>query len=185
MARRDVGERTGEARGLGSWAAILRGQIYDGSSPERRERLRAAERRGAVFSAFNAVVKGTREGSHVTGLHFVADENKLIIYVEGSSWTQELTMLREIIRARMAAQGASVDELVFLTSRTPPRCARKDAPAAKKAPAPTPVPLTEKEEGEVEEIASRVSDPILREAVLKAMRANFEWKKGSEGKKAL
>lgn len=183
MAHRDDSERLRASRGLGDYAARLRTQLFDGASPERQGQLRAAEHRAQVFSAFNAVMGGTREGAHVTGLHFVAEESKLIVYVDGSSWTQELTMLREIVRARMAAQGADIDAIVFLASKRPAPRARKK-PAAAPAPRPKRTPLTPEEDAALEAATGRVADPKLREALRKAMKASFEWKKGSEGENA-
>lgn len=92
-------------------------RIFDGASEERRVQYRAAERRCEVFRAWNAVCANTREGKHVTGLHFVAERNQLVVYTDGPSWTQELTMMREIIRARMERAGAVVDSIYVKTSK--------------------------------------------------------------------
>lgn len=43
---------------------------------------------------------GTREGRHVTGLRYLPESNELLVYLDSPSWTQEMTLLREIIRAR-------------------------------------------------------------------------------------
>ncbi|MFR3450959.1 MAG: DciA family protein [Collinsella sp.] len=70
-----------------------------------------------IFQAWNKVCAGTREGKHVTGLHYVAERDELIVYTDGASWTQELTMMREIIRARMDACGGTVGNIVVKTTR--------------------------------------------------------------------
>lgn len=183
MRRRDDSERLGAPRGLGEYATRLRTQLFDGATPERQGQLRAAERRSRVFAAFNAVMAGTREGEHVTGLHFVAEEGKLIVYVDGASWTQELTMLREIIRARMDAAGESPSSIVFLTSKRPAPRSRKK-PAAPPRSAPAAAPLTRDEDAAITAATGGVGDPRLREALRKAMKASFEWKKGVEGENA-
>lgn len=115
--RSDKSERTRATVGLGEFLSAERSRIFDGASEERREQYRQAERRGEVFRAWNTVCANTREGKHVTGLHFVPERNELIVYTDGASWTQELTMLREIIRARMERVGASVDNIVVKTTR--------------------------------------------------------------------
>lgn len=102
---------------LTDFISAERSRIYDGASEERREQYRRAERRGEVFHAWNAVCANTREGKHVTGLHYVAERNELIVYTDGAAWTQELVMMREIIRARMEAAGAAVDSIVVKTTK--------------------------------------------------------------------
>lgn len=181
MRRRDDSERLGAPRGLGEYATRLRTQLFDGASPERQGQLRAAERRSRVFAAFNAVMAGTREGAHVTGLHFIAEEAKLIVYVDGASWTQELTMLREIIRARMDAAGEAPASIVFLTSKRPATRARKKPAAPPNRLATASAPLTRDEDAAITAATGGVGDPRLREALRKAMKASFEWKKGVEG----
>ena len=41
----------------------------------------------------------------------------LVVYTAGASLTQELTMMREIIRARMERLGGAVSNIVVKTSR--------------------------------------------------------------------
>ena len=76
----------------------------------------AAERTREVYRAWNAVCAHTREGSHATGLHYRPETNELIVYMDSAAWTQEMTMLREIIRARIVT-GVDVAGLVFMTSK--------------------------------------------------------------------
>ena len=57
------------------------------------------------------------EGKHVTGLHYVPERDELVVYTDGASWTQELSMMREIIRARMERLGGAVGNIVVKTSR--------------------------------------------------------------------
>lgn len=191
MARKkgDDAERLRATQGISGFIATERARLYDGASPERRERLAAAERRGAVFAAWNAVTAGTREGAHVTGLHYVPESNELVVYVDTPAWTQELSMLREIVRARMRARGADVAAIVFKTSRggylsNGQRAAGRDARAGwgKRPPKP-PVPhedLTAEEDSALAAAVAPIEDPALREALHKAMKASFEWKKGRE-----
>ena len=97
LANRD--EMSGETRGLGGYLAEERSRLFDGASPKKREQMLAAERTREVYRAWNAVCAHTREGSHATGLHYRPETNELIVYMDSAAWTQEMTMLREIIRA--------------------------------------------------------------------------------------
>ncbi len=119
--------------GLGEFINSEKMRLFDGATPERQAQFRKAERRHVIperqaqfrkaerrhviFQAWNKVCAGTREGKHVTGLHYVAERDELIVYTDGASWTQELTMMREIIRARMDACGGAVGNIVVKTTR--------------------------------------------------------------------
>ncbi|MDO4436535.1 MAG: DciA family protein [Coriobacteriaceae bacterium] len=109
--------RLNATAGLGDFINAERSRLFDGATPERRAQFKQAERRRDVYQAWNAVCANTREGKHVTGLHFVAERNELVVYTDGASWTQELTMMREIIRARMERAGAAVDSILVKTTR--------------------------------------------------------------------
>lgn len=144
--------------------------------------MRAADRARAVYTAWNAVCSGTREGEHVTGLRFLSDQNKLLVYLDDAAWTQEFTMLREIIRARMERAGVSIDGFVFRTSKAG---FKRDVPSRAVRPAPPhrdhpvqPAPLTEDEERSLDAAVAGIDDPRLRTSLKSAMRASLEWKKG-------
>lgn len=103
--------------GLGDFINSERSRLYDGATPERRRQFKQAERRREVFHAWNQICANTREGKHVTGLHYVPERDELVVYTDGASWTQELTMMREIIRARMERLGGAVGNIVVKTTR--------------------------------------------------------------------
>lgn len=103
--------------GLGDFINSECSRLFDGASPERRRQFRQAERRHEVYHAWNQICANTREGKHVTGLHYVPERDELVVYTDGASWTQELTMMREIIRARMERLGGAVSNIVVKTSR--------------------------------------------------------------------
>lgn len=183
LAKRD--DRLRETRSLEGFLGAERARLFDDASPERREQLRAAERTRAVYSAWNAVCGGTREGKHATGLHFAAERNELIVYMDSPSWTQEMTMLREIVRARMAARGANVDAIVFKTSRagyqavgdTPQGSrGRIDTTPPPRTPQPR-IPLTSDESDRLDREVAPIEDAALRSALKSAMKASFEWSK--------
>lgn len=185
MPRADRKHRVGETASIGSLAGSLRQNIIAGATPEQLERMHAAERARGIYRAWNAVVSGTREGAHVTGLRYLPDQNKLLVYLDNAVWTQEMTMLREIIRARMERAGARVDGFVFCTSKrefadkrahrvsrtgqAKPRCARLE-------------PLTSEEERALDAAVEPIEDKRLRASLKNAMKASMEWKKGSEGR---
>lgn len=185
MPRRDGGRRTGETASIGALAGALRQNIMAGATPEQLARMHAAEQSRGIYRAWNAVVSGTREGAHVTGLRYLPDQNKLLVYLDDAVWTQEMTMLREIIRARMERAGARIDGFVFRTSK--PGFADKRAQRPRRAepakPAPPRMePLTASEERALDAAVKPIEDKRLRTSLKNAMKASMEWKKGAEGK---
>ena len=158
-----------------------RRRLLDGASPERLAELHEAERAREVYRAWNAVCAGTREGDHVTGLRFLPATNELLVYLDGASWTQEMSMLREIIRTRMAREGVELAGFKFRTSRegyTPARKRKVTAPAAppKKTRAAL-APLDEGEERALDDAVAPIEDARLAKALRNAMKASLEWKK--------
>ena len=107
-------------------------------------------------------------------------------------------MLREIIRARMAATGVAVAGLVFMpskegsASRASSAAAGTSGSAASPAKGPagsssargaakTPPPhkdLTPAESAVIDREVSGIKDQRLQEALKSAMKASFEWRKG-------
>lgn len=116
--------RLNATAGLGDFINSERSRLFDGATPERRRQFEQAERRHDIYRAWNQICANTREGRHVTGLYYVAERDELIVYTDGASWTQELTMMREIIRARMERLGGAVGNIVVKTTR--PGYERKD-----------------------------------------------------------
>ena len=158
--RRANYERESETVAFSGFLNAERQRILAAATPERRAQMEAAEESRAVYRAWNAVCSGTREGRHVTGLRYLPESNELLVYLDSPSWTQEMTLLREIIRARMERAGAHVDG--------PP------APHAD---------LSDAERTEIERQVAPIEDQKLREALENAMRASAEWAKGVQSKK--
>lgn len=179
MRERLLGNREGSTQGLAGFVAAERHRLFDGASADRREQLLAGERRAAVLAAWNKVVMGSREYAHVTGLHYAPESNELVVYLDAPSWTQEMSLMREIIRARMAACGGEVVGLVFRTSKEGYRSnaqrqeGRTPAKRAEPAPPRARRELSEAEEREVAAATAAVEPPALREALRAAMRANL------------
>ena len=192
--RRANYERESETVAFSGLLNAERQRILAAATPERRAQMEAAEESRAVYRAWNAVCSGTREGRHVTGLRYLPESNELLVYLDSPSWTQEMTLLREIIRARMERAGAHVDGLVFKTTapgHTPPAAKERLRPAATERlrPAATerpPAPhadLSDAERTEIERQVAPIEDQKLREALENAMRASAEWAKGVQSKK--
>lgn len=183
MRRRDA-DRARATVGLDAYLARERGRIIDAATPERVEQMRAAERSRTVYRAWNAVCAGTREGAHVTGLRYLPESNKLLVYLDEAVWTQEMTMMREIIRARMAQLGVALDGFVFRTSR--PGYGKGATPRKQQAAASSRPPhkeLSPEESAALDGAVAPIEDKRLRDALKSAMRASLEWKKGqTDGK---
>ena len=112
--------------------------------------------------------------------------NELLVYLDSPSWTQEMTLLREIVRARMERAGAHVDGLVFKTTapgHTPPAAKERLRPATTERPPAPHADLSEAERTEIERQVAPIEDQKLREALENAMRASAEWAKGVQSKK--
>lgn len=186
MRRRNDDARAKTTVSVAALMGDVRHNIVSRATPEQLERMHHAERARQVYTAWNAVCGGTREGEHVTGLRFLPDENKLLVYLDGAAWTQEMTMLREIIRARMEREGVKLDGFVFRTSKPgfkrsgvehPQRAAKPQRPEP-----PAFTPLTPEEERMLDDAVAPIEDPRLRKSLKTAMKASLEWKKGSESK---
>lgn len=186
-ARRD---RAGETHSLADFLPAERRRIMDGASETRRAQMRAAEARGRVFQAWNDVCAGTREGAHVTGLHYAAESDELIVYADGATWVAELTMMREIIRARMHLHGVDVSDIKVLRSREgyvrrqPSAAPAAAAHPAARTPRKEAVPhrsLSAAEERALDDEVSAIDDTRLRDALKNAMRASLESRTAPEG----
>ena len=188
-----MSERGGDARGVGDFMAAERARILAAATPERREQMRAAEGSARVIRAWSAVVAGTREAAHVSGVRYLPESNKLLVYADSEAMACELTMAREILRARMERAGASIDGFVIKVSRaeyqSPAQRAaaaaagsaqdgRRAAPAgcSPRAPRPAPRahPLTPEQESALDESVSPIADERLARALKNAMKASFE-----------
>lgn len=184
--RRANYERENGTVAFGGFLDAERQRVLAAATPERRAQMEAAEESRAVYRAWNAVCSGTREGRHVTGLRYLPESNELLVYLDSPSWTQEMTLLREIIRARMERAGAHVDGLVFKTTapgHTPPAAKERLRPALAERPPAPHADLSDAERAEIERQVSPIEDQKLREALENAMRASAEWAKGVQSKK--
>ncbi|MBY4797797.1 DUF721 domain-containing protein [Collinsella sp. AGMB00827] len=183
MAHRSSSASEHSTFSLGDVAKKMAQDIYRQAKPKEQAQMDAARRRVLVFRAWNHVAQHTREGRHVTGLHYLPEDNVLVVYADAAAWAQELFMMREIIRARMAHYGVHISSIQVKTSRPgyvrPKTWASKPTNSQQKAPVLT-TPLTQKEEKQLDQALSVVSDKRLREALKKAEKAHLEWKKSQK-----
>ena len=177
MARSD---RTGETHSLADFIPAERRRIMDGASDTRRAQFRSAEASRDVYRAWTPVCAGTREGAQVTGLHYVPESNELIVYADGSSWVGELTMMREIIRARMYRLGVDIAAIRVKLSHEGYAAARPTARPVQPNRATAPHraaprhPLTPEQDERLDESVADIADTRLADALKRAMKASFE-----------
>ena len=94
-----------------------------------------------------------------------------------------MTMLREIIRARMEREGVRLDGFVFRTTKPGFKRSGVERPRGEKEAASTPpstAPLSAEEEGAIDAAVAPITDDRLRKSLKKAMKASMEWKKGTD-----
>lgn len=180
--KRDDKDRAAATLGLSAYVQGECDRFLSGATVDQREMMKSAEKIRSVYAAWNAVCGGTREGKHVTGLHYVPENDELIVYADAAPWAQELTMLREIIRARMAHEGAKISSIVFKVSHTKHTNDFSSVHAIhqnaveKKPTRMVHVQMTEDQRRAIRELDDEFDDPKLREAAKKAMKASFEYK---------
>lgn len=136
-----------------------------------------------VASAWHEVA-GPQIGKHTSGAFL--REGDLVIYVDSPVWATELQAMAEEFRKAINSEIGEdlVSGLRFVVSKRVGRDAAfaRQEEAAERAYGPEPVAeveLSETERETLEEEASEVGDPTLREAILRARTAAFLWKKGS------
>ncbi|WP_072414777.1 DciA family protein [Collinsella phocaeensis] len=176
-----MSDRAGGARGVGDFMAAERARILAAATPERREQMRAAEGSARVIRAWSAVVAGTREAAHVSGVRYLPESNKLLVYADSEAMACELTMAREILRARMERAGASIDGFVIKVSRAEYQSPAQRAAAAAAGSAQdgrrggsSAIGLTPEQESALDESVSPIADERLARALKNAMKASFE-----------
>jgi hypothetical protein len=114
---------------------------------------------------------------------------RVLIYVDGSHWAAELESEKELYRILLEREtGWEIHELKFLVTRKAmfkklfkKREGQKHGGQNKEKQKKTAVPLSKTEDRYARELVSSVQDEELQKRLYKAMKADFEWKKGNEG----
>lgn len=121
--------------------------------------------------------------SHTTGVHL--REGKLIVFVDGNTWSNHFTAMSEPIRTALNKEIGQdlISELRFIVSRKVEEAhrlesAEREAETYHEPDAVDPVPLSEVELAQVRASVQEIPDEELREAVLRATVKDLEWKKG-------
>jgi hypothetical protein len=138
-------------------------------------------------------VASTRILDHTDSVVFStkAKQPCVIVYVESSIWAAELEAQKELYRILLEKETKwTIDDLKFYVTRKvmfkklfKKRNSEKTQEYSKSKKEKTAVPLTEEEDRYARELVSSVQDKKLQDGLYKAIKADFEWKKGSEGLK--
>jgi hypothetical protein len=126
---------------------------------------------------------------HTDNVVFSQKTNRpcVFIYVEDSRWAAELGMQRELYRILLEKKtGWEIHELKFYVTRKAmfkKFFKKQKEKTQQKKTEKTAVPLTGEEDGYARELVSPIKDKRLQERLYKAIKADFEWKKGNEGLK--
>lgn len=126
---------------------------------------------------------------HTTGTHL--RDGTLVVYVDGPVWANELQAMSESYRQALNTEMG--EELVrsvrFTVSRKVAQerallVAEQAHEDFYRADHVEPVPLDELETEQARTAASSIEDPELREALMRAMVKDREWKKGLSDRNA-
>jgi len=114
-------------------------------------------------------------------------KTEILIYVDSSHWAAELESQKELYRILLEKElKQKVSDIKFLVTR---KAAYKKTFMKWREKTTTnrarerAVPLTKEEDRRAREMVSVVKDEKLRNSLYKAMKADLEWKKGTEGLK--
>jgi hypothetical protein len=106
----------------------------------------------------------------------------ILIYVENSHWAADLSTQKELYRILLEREtGWVIPDIEFLVTRKVSlkkffkERKEKEKKNSKKRIA---IPLNKTEDGYTRELVATVKDKRLRERLYKAIKADFEWKKG-------
>lgn len=115
------------------------------------------------------------------------DEKVLIVYMDDSMFAAELDARRELIRLKLLERyNEDIAEFRILISRGkykrnyPFRSEEEESFSCIRPPR---VPLPSQRRAEIEEQCLAIEDPRLREALIRAMISDLEWKMGVEKEK--
>jgi hypothetical protein len=121
--------------------------------------------------------------THTDNVVFAPKKNStILVYVENSHWAAELENQKELYRILLERETDwKIKELKFLVTKKISLkklfTKRKDEVSDKKK-RKIALPLTESEDRYTRELVSKIEDKELKERLYKAIKADFEWKKG-------
>jgi hypothetical protein len=110
----------------------------------------------------------------------------VLVYVENSHWAAELGTQKELYRLLLEQEtGWEISDLKFFVTRKVmfKKLFQKKKGDQQEEARTTPLPLDEDEDRYARELVSQIKDERLKTRLYKAVKTDFEWKKGSEGLK--
>jgi hypothetical protein len=110
----------------------------------------------------------------------------VLVYVENSHWAAELGTQKELYRLLLEQEtGWQIDDLKFFVTRKAvfKKLFQKKKDDQQDEVKTSPLPLDENEDRYARELVSHVKDERLKTKLYKAIKTDFEWKKGSDGLK--
>jgi hypothetical protein len=121
--------------------------------------------------------------THTDNVVFAPKKNSVIlVYVENSHWAAELENQKELYRILLEREtGWKIDEMKFLVTKKislKKLFTKKRDESSEKKKRKIAVSLSEKEDRYARELVSEIEDEKLKERLYKAIKADFEWKKG-------
>jgi hypothetical protein len=114
-------------------------------------------------------------------------DSTVLVYVENSHWAAELGTQKELYRILLEREtGWELPDIKFLITRKTAfkklfkkRQTKQETEKAKR----TAQTLTKEEDSYARSMVSQIKDEQLKNRLYKAIKADFEWKKGNEGLK--
>jgi hypothetical protein len=114
----------------------------------------------------------------------------VLVYVEDSHWAAELETQKELYRILLEREtGWEIPDLKFYVTRKTMfkkffgRQREKERQEQQRLKKKVAIPLDVNEDGYARKLVSSIEDEELRERLYRAIKADFEWKKGREGLK--
>jgi len=154
------------------------------------ERIDPRKRRYAARAvAAWAEVAGADIAHHTLG-SALRETGELVVYVDSPTWASELTLMSERLKDGINERIGQelVKSIRFTVSRrVSDEAVRMQAEEENEGfyepDTTTPLPLDENERAQAEYVASVVADEELRQAALRVMVKDLEWKKGQRAAK--
>ena len=135
-------------------------------------------------------VVGPEIAGHTLGLE-LRGGGELVVYVDSGPWATELTLMadRFVTDMQTRAGKRAVRSIRFTVSRKVAeehrwKQERRGVDDSYSADIVAPVPVTANELAQIEHLARAIEPTSLREAAVRAMRADLEWRKGLKARKA-
>ena len=141
--------------------------------------FRAAQVEKRWAAAIEHVYKGNFRLvlEHTNAVYIMKEQNRkiLAVYLDDSVIRSDVKVRQELVKMALAKEGELIDEFKVYPSKfgMKARHPYKGKQEQESAPARKPRALTADEEKAVEEAAALIDDPVLKDALVRAMRANL------------